>query len=93
MNYGDSGQLNPYYLKLYLESELGQKYLKSVISGTKLPAISKENLENLKLPFMTENEQKEMEETYKDTIQTIKKHKEAIKNLRHYLGTVISNYM
>lgn len=93
MNYGDSGQLNPYYLKLYLESELGQGYLKSVISGTKLPAISKENLENLKLPFMTENAQKEMEETYKDTIETIKKHKEAIKNLRHYLGTVISNYM
>ena len=93
MNYGDSGKLNPYYLKLYLESELGQKYLKSVISGTKLPAISKENLENLKLPFMTENAQKEMEETYRDTIETIKKHKEAIKNLRHYLGTVISNYM
>ena len=93
MNYGDSSRLNPYYLKLYLESELGQKYLKSVISGTKLPAITKENLENLELPYKSEKEQKEMEATYKDTIATIEKHKQAIKNLRHYLGTVITNYI
>ena len=58
--------LSPYYLKLYLESENGLKYLKSASKGARLPAVSKENLLAMTLPYRSEQEQKELEEKYKE---------------------------
>ena len=89
MNYGDSCNLNPYYLKLYLESDLGLKYLKSVASGSKLPAISKENLERLTLPYKSEDEQKEIEQTYKDILKKIKRHQREIDILEEKMKKII----
>jgi hypothetical protein len=89
MNYGDSCKLNPYYLKLYLESDLGLKYLKSVASGSKLPAISKENLERLTLPYKSEDEQKEIEQTYKDIQKRIKRHQREIDILEKKMKKLI----
>jgi len=57
--------LNPYYLKLYFESEPGQKYLMSATSGSRMPAISKESLMEMKIPSKTDKEQKEIEKKYK----------------------------
>ena len=89
MNYGESCQLNPYYLKLYLESDLGLKYLKSVASGSKLPAISKENLERMTLPYKTEDEQKEIEQEYKDIQKKIKRHLREIDKLEEEIRDLI----
>lgn len=89
MNYGDSCKLSPYYLKLYLESDLGLKYLKSVSSGSKLPAISKENLERLSLPYKSEEEQKEIEQTYKEILKKIKRHQREIDILEEKMKKII----
>ena len=66
INPSKRNELNPYYLKLYLESENGLKYLKSVSKGARLPAVSKENLLAMTLPFKSEQEQKELEQQYKE---------------------------
>ena len=71
INKANRNKLNPYYIKLYLESENGLKYLKSVSKGARLPAVSKENLLALTLPFKSEQEQKELEQKYKE-LQTKK---------------------
>lgn len=66
INPSKRNELNSYYLKLYLESENGLKYLKSVSKGARLPAVSKENLLAMTLPFKSEQEQKELEQQYKE---------------------------
>lgn len=89
MNYGESSSLNPYYLKLYLESEQGLKELKKNASGVKLPALAKENLENLEIPFKTEEEQKNIEEEYKSIQLQILNLEIALKDLHSKIKNIV----
>ena len=88
-NLGEAYSLNPYYLKLYLESEDGLKQLNKLATGIKLPALAKENLENLEIPLKTEKEQKDIEEKYKSLQKKILNLEEQIKFLSEEIKTII----
>ena len=81
--------LNPYYLKLYLESEKGLKELKKLATGAKLPALAKENLGNLEIPLKSEEEQNAIEEEYKSLQLQILTLEVQIKSLSEKIKTII----
>lgn len=62
----DTSKINPYYLKAYFESEPCQKELKRVSSGTNTNILSKEQLENLRIPLPSMDEQNKIAEEYKE---------------------------
>ena len=82
---------NPCYLKLYLESTSGQKYLHSLTSGAKLPAISKENLEKMTIPGKPFEEQKEIERRYKKLQRLSWQYKKEIENAKKELLSIAEN--
>ena len=90
MKFGDECSLNPYYLKLYLESENGLKQLKKLATGAKLPALAKENLENLEIPLKSEEKQKDIEEEYKSLQLQILNLEVQIKSLSEKIKTIIN---
>ena len=57
--------LNPDYLKVFLESPLGQYLLSNKMSGTAIPTLSKKDIETLAIPLPTIKEQEEMMDVYK----------------------------
>lgn len=83
-----TGRLNPYYLKVFLESEAGLKYLKSAARG-RLPAISKEALEDLPLPDKSVKEQTEIEVSYRSIQKKINEHQKEITKLFSELKKLI----
>ena len=88
-NLGEAYSLNPYYLKSYLESEDGLKQLNKLATGIKLPALAKENLENLEIPLKSEKEQKDIEEKYKSLQKKILNLEEQIKFLSEEIKAII----
>lgn len=56
--------LNPMYLKMYLESPLGQYLLSSKLTGTAVPTLTKKELENLEVPMKSIQEQNEIVTKY-----------------------------
>lgn len=59
-----SNRLNPNFLKVYLESPLGQYLLTNKMSGTAIPTLSRKDIETLEIPLPPIEEQKQMMEQY-----------------------------
>ena len=64
---------NPYYVKLFLQSEAGQELFKSVMVGSQIKTISVSSLENLILNLPNVYEQNLVAEEYRDIEGDIKK--------------------
>ena len=59
-----NNRLNPDFLKVYLESPLGQYLLTNKMSGTAIPTLSRKDIETLEIPLPPIEEQKQMMEQY-----------------------------
>src|SRR5699024_5061304 len=57
-------RLNPEFLKVYLESPLGQYLLTNKMAGTAIPTLSRKDIETLEVPLPPVEEQKQMMEQY-----------------------------
>lgn len=57
-------QLDPYFLKMFLESPLGQYLLTNRMSGTAIPTLSRKDIERLKIPLQPIDKQRELREQY-----------------------------
>lgn len=57
-------RLNPDFLKVYLESPLGQYLLTNKMAGTAIPTLSRKDIETLEIPLPPIEEQKQMMEQY-----------------------------
>lgn len=53
-------RLNPYFLKMFLESPLGQYLLTNRMSGTAIPTLSRKDIELLNVPLLPIEKQKEL---------------------------------
>lgn len=63
--------LNPEYLKLYLESPIGQYLLSNMMSGTAIATLSRNDVESLKIPLLAIEEQEEIMKKYTSKEKTI----------------------
>jgi type I restriction enzyme M protein len=59
-----NNRMDPDFLKVYLESPLGQYLLTNKMSGTAIPTLSRKDIETLEIPLPPIEEQKQMMEQY-----------------------------
>lgn len=68
----DRDKIDPYYLKAFLESSVGDILLKRAATGTVIPSISVANLKNITVPVPSMEEQKKFVEEYLGTLDEIR---------------------
>ena len=56
------------YLKLFLDSAIGKKLIKSTQQGTVVMNISYRDLENIEIPYLTFEKQKEIAQKYTEAL-------------------------
>jgi type I restriction enzyme M protein len=79
----DTKKINPYYLKIFLDSKIGQKLLYSIETGSIMISISMKTLENTEIPNIGIYKQKNIEEkflAYQDELEYYKKKERDIQN-------------
>lgn len=65
--------LDPYFLKMFLESPLGQYLLTNRMSGTAIPTLSRRDIEQLRIPTLPLKEQQALVKHYFTKEQELKK--------------------
>ena len=68
----DESQANPYYIKAFFESVLGQALLKNISVGSALQTISLRELRSIKIPLIPLEEQKRFEQHYRAIMDDVK---------------------
>lgn len=72
----DEQKVNPYYIKVFFDSEAGIAALKSVCAGSTIPNISQESLKSILIPNISLEEQQQIVNKYlakKDEIEYLKR--------------------
>jgi type I restriction enzyme M protein len=64
----DKGTLNPIVLFNFLKSEVGQAYLKQIVSGSTVQLIQLRELERLSIPIPSREEQDEIIRIFDETV-------------------------
>ncbi len=64
----DKAKLDPYYLKAFLDSELGENMIKSIATGTMLFSINPKNLEKMEISLPPMDIQKLVAKEYKNNL-------------------------
>jgi hypothetical protein len=67
-----SGALSGIYLKLFLDSAIGKKLIKSTQQGTAVMNISYRDLENIEIPYLPFEKQKEIAQKYTEALAQYK---------------------
>lgn len=73
-----SDRINPYFLKTFLESPLGQYMLLNQMSGTAIPTLKKSDVANLEIPEIPIEKQQEIMEEYLKKKSEVAKEIEAL---------------
>ena len=60
----DTETVNPYYIKAFLESDMGQNEIKSIMVGTTIPSIGATQLGTIKIPLIPLSQQEEFVAKY-----------------------------
>lgn len=85
----DDKKVNPYYAKVFFDSEAGIAALKSICAGSTIPNISQESLRKVLIPNISLDEQQQIVNKYlakKDEIEHLKKQlAKAIDGLNHIM--------
>ena len=80
--------LNATYLKIYLDSEIGQNQLKAIQKGNIILTISVEDLLNLKIPTANIKEQNSIADKYNEILSTLVALKEEVRRVEEKLRTL-----
>lgn len=86
----DTEQVNPYYVKAYLESEQGIAQLKRITVGTSIPNIGVSQLYTIQIPLIPLAEQQEVALKYKSILDEIEFLRRKIEKAENSLRTVFS---
>ncbi|MDD7622276.1 MAG: N-6 DNA methylase [Candidatus Onthovivens sp.] len=79
------GKLNPTYLKMFLDSEMGQSALKSIQKGTIIVTVSASGLSSIEIPMIDINKQQEKAERYNEKLSTLATYKKEIERIENSL--------
>lgn len=78
-------KLNPTYLKMFLDSDLGQSALKSIQKGTVIVTITASGLSTIEVPMIDINKQQEKAERYNEKLSTLAAYKQEIERIENSL--------
>lgn len=78
-------RLNPTYLKMFLDSEIGQKALKSKQKGSIIVSITANSLSSIEIPMIDIKKQNEKAERYNEKLSTLATYKQEIERIENSL--------
>lgn len=78
-------KLNPTYLKMFLDSDLGQSALKSIQKGTVIVTVTASGLSTIEIPMININKQQEKAERYNEKLSTLATYKKEIERIENSL--------
>ena len=87
----DLTKLNPTYLKMFLDSNLGQASLKQIQKGVTIITINSKDLKNILVPMINIEEQNKKAENYNLKLTTIMSYKREIEKLERSLLNAFEN--
>ena len=87
----DINKLNPTYLKMFLDSNLGQTSLKQIQKGTTIITINSKDLKNILVPMVSIAEQNKKAENFNLKLTTIMSYKREIEKLERSLFDAFEN--
>ncbi len=83
----DQEKADPYFVKAFLESDIGEATLRSITVGAVIPNIGVEQLKRIKIPDMPLEKQKEIAMKYQAKVDEVKilrrKTEKALSSLKH----------
>lgn len=78
-------KLNPTYLKMFLDSEMGQSALKSIQKGTVIITITAGDLSTVEIPMIDINIQQKKAERYNEKLSTLAAYRNEIERIENSL--------
>ena len=87
----DLHKLNPTYLKMFLDSNLGQASLKQIQKGVTIITINSKDLKNIRVPIISIDEQNKKGEKFNLKLKTILNYKREIEKLERSLLNAFEN--
>lgn len=87
----DLAKLNPTYLKMFLDSNLGQTSLKQIQKGVTIITINSKDLKNILVPMVNIEEQNKKAENFNLKLTTIMSYKREIEKLERSLLNAFEN--
>ena len=82
----DRDRVDPTYLKLFLDSPLGQAQLRRISSGTSVLTIPIRDLKDLRVPLVPMEEQKEIAAAYAELADELRRCRRRIERTRAMMG-------
>ena len=83
----DQNKADPFFVKAFLESDIGEATLRSITVGTAIPNIGVEQLKRIKIPDIPLEKQKEIAMKYQAKVDEVKilrrKTEKALSSLKH----------
>ncbi len=83
--------VDAYYLKLFLDSKLGQKCINRIQTGAVILSISKQALQSMEIPRSSIGEQKALIAKYKAKIDELNYHKRKLDELTKNINNIFDN--
>ena len=81
-------KLNPTYLKMFLDSEMGHSALKSIQKGTIIVTVTASGLSTIEIPMIDINKQQEKAERYNEKLSTLAAYKQEIERIENSLKNI-----
>lgn len=78
-------KLNPTYLKMFLDSDLGQAALKSIQKGNVIVTVTASGLSTIEIPMIDINRQQEKAERYNEKLSTLAAYKKEMERIENSL--------
>ena len=84
----DKNRINPYYLKLFFDSEKGNKILSSIQTGSVILSINTSQLKKINISLLNLDEQNKLANKYLSKLDSIKIMKSKLQQLEEELGDI-----
>lgn len=84
----DKNKINPYYLKLFFDSEKGNKILSSIQTGAVILSINTSQLKRINISLLSLDEQNRLANKYLSKLDSIKIMKSKLQQLEEELGDI-----
>lgn len=81
-------KLNPTYLKMFFDSQIGQSALKNVQKGSVIVTLTSNGLSSIKIPVIDIKKQQEKARRYNDKLSTLAAYKQEIENIENSLKNI-----
>lgn len=87
----DENKINPYFLKAFLDSDIGTATLKSISVGSVIPNIPIEALKNMIIPLPSMDVQNNIADKYLSIVSEIKSLRCQLAKIEYYLKTIYTD--